>query len=343
MDERVSIIVPVYNAEEFLERTIESVLKQTYKNIELILVNDGSKDNSEIICNNYAQEYPNIKVLHQINLGPGKAKNEGLRLAEGDYVIFLDCDDMLTENAVSVLMKKAIETEADMVMPDRYYSVDEADNVLGVKYHFSPELCIEEPEKFALITMMGAGRGWRSHSLLFKKESVDKQKICFIDRSTVDDYFFNLECMKHFKKLAYINQCTVYYRTRQNSITSSFHENFMDMIWKFDNAAEEFINYKKIPDDVAIKYENAVVIRTVIVYIGDIFSEKVKMSWSERILRAKKIIDDDKVQLKFKGDFKNVYFTKKAAILYFKIMYQLIKHKFHYPIYILAKVGGMIR
>ncbi|WP_180272623.1 glycosyltransferase family 2 protein [Konateibacter massiliensis] len=339
----VSIIVPVYNAENFVARTIDSVVKQSYAKIELILVNDGSKDASGQICDECAKGHSNIMVIHQVNSGPGSAKNKGLELAKGEYIIFLDCDDMLEKNAVLNLVNKMHKTNADMVMPDRYYCIDENDIVFAQKFHFSKELCIEDPELFALKVMMGAGRGWRSHSLLFKKESLDKNNIRFISRSTVDDYFFNIECMKHFEKLAYIQECTVYYRMRKNSITSSFHKSFMNMIWKFDTAAEEFIRYKNIDAITANKYKNAVVIRTVINYITDIFSSKASMSWKERINMAKIIVDNKNVQDKFRGDFSEIYFTKGVVILYFKLMHKLIKYKMHNLIYITAKIGGSRR
>ncbi len=341
--ELVSIIVPVYNSEKFTGKTIESVMNQSYENVELILVDDGSKDASGEVCDKYASMYNNVRVVHQENSGPGSAKNKGLELAAGEYVVFLDGDDVLDKNAVEKLMEKMQEENADMVMPDRYYCIDEEDTVFAQKFHFSEEMCLKDPKEFALKVMMGAGRGWRSHSLMFRKESLNKNNIRFIPRSMVDDYFFNLECMKYFQKLAYIHEATVYYRIRRNSITSSFHENFMDMIWKFDEAAQEFIRYKEIDEKIANNYQDAVVIRTVINYITDIFSAKTNKKWKERICLAKAIVDDKKVQRKFRGKFDDVYFTNKLVIYYFKIMHKSIKYKMHILTYVLASIGGYMR
>ncbi|SHN11293.1 glycosyltransferase family 2 protein [Halanaerobium congolense] len=112
---KISIIIPIYNNEKYLSKCIESVIKQNYNNKEIILVNDGSTDNSANICDNYAHEYKDIKVIHQANNGAAAARNIGLDNSSGDYIIFLDSDDFWVDNclngAVKVLMnsKKNID------------------------------------------------------------------------------------------------------------------------------------------------------------------------------------------------------------------------------------------
>ena len=85
----VSIVIPVYNAQNYLEKCLDTLINQTYKNIEIILVNDGSKDNSLQICNNYANKYKTIQVIDQKNGGPSSARNAGIEMASGDYIIFV--------------------------------------------------------------------------------------------------------------------------------------------------------------------------------------------------------------------------------------------------------------
>ena len=105
---RFSVLVPVYNAEKYLEACIQSVLQQTYQNYELILVNDGSKDGSGAICDRYAQEYENIRVYHKENGGQLHARQCAIRNAHGDYYIFLDADDTLRRNALQTLAEKIL-------------------------------------------------------------------------------------------------------------------------------------------------------------------------------------------------------------------------------------------
>ena len=110
----VSIVVPVYNTVEYVEECIKSVLNQTYTNWELILVNDGSTDGSEIICEQYTAGDDRIKLIHQKNGGQSKARNEALTLCSGEFYVFLDSDDRLTNEALTVLQKAIIDDEADI-------------------------------------------------------------------------------------------------------------------------------------------------------------------------------------------------------------------------------------
>ena len=104
-DVMFSIIIPVYQSRKFLRKTVEDTLKQTYKNFEIILINDGSDDGSEEICNKLSKEYKCIKVIHQPNKGVSAARNIGIKNSIGKYILFLDSDDRLEINALSMLAK----------------------------------------------------------------------------------------------------------------------------------------------------------------------------------------------------------------------------------------------
>lgn len=123
----LSVIVPVYNVERYLENCIESILNQTYKNLEIILVNDGSTDNSGAICDKLASQYDNIKVIHKENGGQATARNEGIEIAQGEAITFMDSDDIYGEKetleiAMSYLME---DTSLDIVQfPLQYTSED---------------------------------------------------------------------------------------------------------------------------------------------------------------------------------------------------------------------------
>ena len=112
---KVSIITPVYNAEKFLRRCIDSVIAQTFEDWEMILVNDGSKDSSLAICQECAAKDERIFVIDRPNGGPSSARNRGIREAEGEYVFFLDADDTITPNCIEDLYSLAKEYDADYV------------------------------------------------------------------------------------------------------------------------------------------------------------------------------------------------------------------------------------
>lgn len=116
MEKLISIITPVYNSERWLDKCINSVQSQTYKNFELILVNDGSTDNSGEICNKYADKDDRIKVIHTINQGVSSARNQGLELARGDYICFLDSDDAFKENLCEIISNTFDKNDIDIII-----------------------------------------------------------------------------------------------------------------------------------------------------------------------------------------------------------------------------------
>lgn len=111
----VSIIIPVYKVENYLRRCVDSVIKQTYDNIEIILVDDGSPDNCPLMCDEYAQKDKRVKVIHKSNGGLSDARNCGMKAATGEYITFVDSDDYVAYNYIEVLVNHAVKNEADIV------------------------------------------------------------------------------------------------------------------------------------------------------------------------------------------------------------------------------------
>ena len=116
MNEKVSVIIPVYKVEKYLDRCVESVVNQTYKNLEIILVDDGSPDNCPQMCEVWANKDARIKAIHKENAGLGMARNSGLETATGEYLMFVDSDDYLSENAVEVLYERMAVDGSDMAV-----------------------------------------------------------------------------------------------------------------------------------------------------------------------------------------------------------------------------------
>ena len=116
----ISIIVPIYNVAPYLSQCIESLMEQTYKDIEMILVDDGSTDNSPAICEEYKKKDPRIRVIHQENKGVVSARKEGLRAARGTYIGFVDGDDWIEPDMYACMYQKLIDQKVDIVMCGRY-------------------------------------------------------------------------------------------------------------------------------------------------------------------------------------------------------------------------------
>ena len=141
----ISVIVPVYNVEKYLVQCIESIKMQTFENWELILVDDGSQDNSGMICDEYAQKDNRIKVVHQKNRGVSTARNSGVKFATGKYISFVDSDDYIVPNFFEIMLEKLIAYKADMVRCGFYEFND--NNVVFNTCQFENERICPPPRK----------------------------------------------------------------------------------------------------------------------------------------------------------------------------------------------------
>ena len=133
MDIKISVIVPVYNMERYLERCLDSLLGQTYKNLQIILINDGSTDRSGAICDEYSVKDERIQVIHKANGGVSSARNVGIQTADGDYMHFVDCDDWIEPNTYERLLQAINENNAPDILFFEY-SRDDADGTVDAHY-----------------------------------------------------------------------------------------------------------------------------------------------------------------------------------------------------------------
>lgn len=142
MKPKISVIVPIYNVEKYLEKCIDSIINQTYSNLEIILVNDGSVDNSKNICDQYAISDKRIKVIHKENGGLSDARNYGLNIATGDYVSFIDSDDYIHPMFYEILLKMIEENEGDIAQCNlmKYYENNNITNNNDIDFHKQPHI-----------------------------------------------------------------------------------------------------------------------------------------------------------------------------------------------------------
>ena len=115
-----SIIVPIYKVEQYLERCVDSLVNQTEKNIEIILVDDGSPDRCNALCDRYAERYDKVVVVHKTNGGLSDARNEGIKRATGEYVMFVDSDDYIDNNTIELLVDEQKRADADIIISNFY-------------------------------------------------------------------------------------------------------------------------------------------------------------------------------------------------------------------------------
>lgn len=216
----VSIIVPIYNVEKYLKRCIESVLNQTFKDFELILVDDGSPDNCPSICDEYAQKDNRIKVIHKENGGVSSARNAGLNVAQGKYIMFIDGDDYYNFDSVDIMIKIISQNNEDIIAFN-YVTVTENDTVLWNRgynekiYRFDPE---NEWLDFITIKVLSNEIGWEIYNKIFKKDVIEKENIRFNEKYKIgEDLMFFLQYLINIKSFKTINYDGYFYLSRDGS------------------------------------------------------------------------------------------------------------------------------
>ena len=200
MNPKVSVIVPVYNAQEKLRRCIESILRQDFTNFELLLMDDGSKDESGKVCDEYAAKDSRIYVLHKENSGVSDTRNQAIRLARGEYLQFVDSDDWLTPEATGLLVSTMEKHGCDLVISDFYRVVGERlahkgdiqEDGLLTRKEFAAYM-IENPADYYY------GVLWNK---LYKKSIIEKHKL-IMDKEInwCEDFLFNMEYIRHVESV----------------------------------------------------------------------------------------------------------------------------------------------
>lgn len=213
MENKISIIVPVYNVEKYVDKCLRSIIDQSDSNYEVIVVNDGSTDDSLKICKKYENE--NIRVFTKSNGGLSSARNYGISKAKGNYIAFVDSDDWIAPNYIACLNKKIQENDYDMIAFDVISINDgwESGDLIKLYYDFN-----ENDKHEIMKNVYSPSYSW---ARIYKKELIENNK--FSSKNYwYEDMYVMPKIVMDAKKIGYIEEGLYYYRQRQNSITSSF-------------------------------------------------------------------------------------------------------------------------
>lgn len=224
MNPKLSIIVPVYNVEKYLEKCIHSILDQTFKDFELILVDDGSVDKSGIICNRYARRDNRIKVIHKKNGGQAAARNVGLNLVRGDYVGFVDSDDWIDPDMYKDLYESCIRDNADI-------------SIIGLREVNEFEIILNEyiPNDMSFSEILK--RAYPCNKI-FKKELFVNNNLSFVEGRFYEDQELIPKLYVKCKKVTTVNKAAYNYLKRNGSTTGSRDEKVLDNLWAYTQIKE---------------------------------------------------------------------------------------------------------
>ena len=218
----VSVIVPIYNVEEYLEECLESIRNQTYMNIEVILVNDGSTDGSREICESYCEKDIRFRLINQENQGQSVARNRGVKESVGQYIMFVDSDDVVNTDVLEVLLPY-MKTDVDIVECEMTREKE------AFFLNKIPTIVFEGNSKEAILNCI-AFRAVKfcAFTKLYRREIVEK--IPFLEGYIYEDVFTGINYLNHIRKIIVVDYIGYYYRVRPNStMTKSFNEKNLDI------------------------------------------------------------------------------------------------------------------
>ncbi len=247
----ISVIVPIYNVENYLKECVDSLLVQSYDNLEILLIDDGSKDKCPTICDEYAQKDNRIKVVHKTNGGLSDARNEGLRRATGEYIGFVDSDDWIEPNMYSLLMEGIIKDQADISICGYYRSyVDKEEKCVDC---YNGSLGAKET-----LTKLFEGVEIHDHSVtkLYKKELWDD--IFFPVGKLYEDIRTIYKVIARSNRVSIVGEALYHYRQREGSlIRSGFALNKMQWIESIDEIMNSSIAQESETFIEILKYRRA--------------------------------------------------------------------------------------
>ena len=250
----ISIIIPVYNVSQYLNECIRSVVNHSYKDFECILIDDGSSDGSEIICNQWEQKDSRIKVIHQPNQGVSKARNRGITEAQGEYIAFIDSDDWIAPNYLNELFQPIEKYNVDLVVCglQRHYS-----NGAFKNYSYKTGIIhIEQQDTNAFTDINKKFLLFGPVIKLYKRTIIQEHNIHFPPEYTYgEDLLFNYNYLEYVKAIYIVDQCLYHYRIIGNGTLSSIKRiNQFEIDYAQWNILKDFFQRKNLWNDYSISY-----------------------------------------------------------------------------------------
>lgn len=224
MNELISVIVPIYRVEKYLSKCVESIQQQTYKNIEIILVDDGSPDHCPQMCDRFAKEDPRIKAIHKSNGGLSDARNAGIEAANGEYLVFVDSDDYISDVMIERLYRRIIQDQSDMAICNIDF-VDENGKSLGIDTIQVENTTVEEPQFWR--EMYGTnevyGTSYKFCVVAWNKLYARKlfQDVRYDVGKLHEDEFILHKLVSKCGKISFLSERLYCYRQREQSIMNS--------------------------------------------------------------------------------------------------------------------------
>lgn len=346
MNEKISVIIPCYNAEKYLEKCLESVVNQTYKNLEIVCVNDGSSDKTIKILENYADSDKRIKVINQENFGASQARNNALKLITGSYVAFVDSDDWVDITAFEKAVDKIENYNCDLVFWS--YNKCYGDNILkNPIYGIESKLLQNSNYVDFYRTLFGLSGEQLNHpeladslctiwGKLYKRELLDGTE--FVDLKeigTFEDGLFNIQCLINGKSAYYLADCLYNYRKgNTTSITTKYKADLFEKWQNLFSIIDNFIKVNNLDQSFEFALNNRIALSIIGLGLNELSNPKGAIL---QIKNIGKIINSEK----YKKAYKNLEI--KYFPIHWKLFFTFAKLKCSLGLFVLLKAINMLR
>lgn len=329
MEDLISVVVPVYNVEKYIRKCIDSILEQTYTNLQIILIDDGSTDNSGKICDEYSEKDKRINVIHKKNSGVSAARNTGIQNAIGDWILFVDSDDWIELDCCKEMLLTALEEKSDCVI----CKCNKVHNEEVNKFEYDNKKEIYGSREF-LIKVLNVQSGYGfCHSKLIKREII--KEILFDTQLKVgEDALFNIHIAQNMNKIVFIENPLYNYRINAESVVRRYDTEYLNKYRKAMQKAKEYLLEKYENDKIVNQnIHNYIMYHLLLILVNYCCNSENNLGIISQIKLLREIcnIEEFKEALK-KSNYKELSLTRKIALFTLK-----------YKIYIIAIIIGKIR
>lgn len=334
MNPKLSVVIPVYNAESYLERCITSILNQTYSNIEVILVDDGSKDGSGVLCDSYAAKHENISVIHTVNQGAGQARNTGIKASTGELIAFVDADDYIEPQMYEDLIGKLIEQEVNAVYCG-YYT--ERKGVRKPGLTDIPEAVYRSI--YLLESMIGSlPKEQNEHDFtisscnaVYRKNIICKHNIEFADCDRCEDLIFNIQFLSVGGYIYYLDNKYYIYTQNEQSASHKYSFDSLEKEKKVYKKVTGILKKKELDEKFQLRYDRLFLGR-IRICIRQEANRNDTWNIVEKVSNIKKIVNDGLVEAIIK---KYPYHSNPLKL---RIFHSSLKNKWIGLLFLLVKL-----
>ncbi|UOE95442.1 glycosyltransferase [Alkalihalobacillus sp. LMS39] len=307
----ISIIVPIFNVEKYIANCLDSLLNQSLKNIEIILVNDGSSDESGVIAEKYARTDDRIVVIHQKNKGISSARNSGLEIATGQYIGFVDPDDWIEESMYEKLYDVARKTDSSIVFCGFYEFYEDTSRKVEILYPFLSNVNEGKSEverEILLPVIIGKVHAFTWNKIYKREELIAREIYSPEDLPLMQDIIYNMNVLANVSNVAYINEPLYYFRRHTTSNTMKFRPDIYETIMYIYQEKVLYLERFKLMNETCLREVNIWFVKQVLQVIIAEFNKKNVTSNQEKMARLKTICYDEKTQeivcnVKIRGNF----------------------------------------